>query len=97
MAGRSTRLTREDGTADDLRLADQPELCGRDAWGRGRDDEPTRHRVVVQAGPRGFDFFQLAQDLPAEAADRAGLCSLRWVRPELVKELLPGERERCRQ
>ena len=57
MAGLGTRPAREDGTADDLRLADQPELCGRDTWGRGRDDEPTRHRVVVQAGPRGLIFF----------------------------------------
>ena len=41
-----------------------------------------------------LDLFQLAQDLPAEAADRAFLSRLRGVRAELAEELPPCEGDR---
>ena len=47
-----------------------------------------------QVRPRAFDFFQLAQDLPAEAADRAFLSRLLGVRAELAEELPPREGDR---
>ena len=63
--------------------------AGQTARGRAR-----RHRVVVQAGPRAFDFLQLAETGRAEVADGIFLRCLRGVHAKLPVELFPREGER---
>ena len=51
------RLSRANLAAHWSLFVDEPEFYRRDTRWRRLDDEPARHRVVVQAWPCAFDFF----------------------------------------
>ena len=75
-------------------LADEPELCRRDARQRRREHESAWRGLIAQARPGAVDFLQLAESRPLKTFNRAFCPDLFRGRAELPVELLPREAQR---